>query len=100
MKRKDDLATGAAIIERFLDNQGSDYEWDDWISIEQDDPLMDKARTACSEVGFRFPKGRSYCSEEGEQALAALAKALNEGREAAEKWIRETFPESDSTKQP
>jgi hypothetical protein len=68
----------AGIIEQFLDGAGAKWDWDDFCSIEIDDPELDHIRVQCSTVSSTFPpteKGH-FCSSPGYDYLRGIARDL------------------------
>jgi hypothetical protein len=71
----------ADIIERFINGEEEDYEWDDFTSIPINDPYLEIVRKVCSELPSKFPptKERTYCSEAGVVYLKNLVRRLRTG---------------------
>ena len=71
----------AVEIEKFLEGKGGDWDWDDFITISQKDPYLDRVRIKCSSVFYDYPAGKEggYCSEEGYEVLRNLVKELRQG---------------------
>jgi len=68
----------ARIIGQFLDGSGGKWDWDNFCSIEIDDPELDDIRLLCagaSEVYAPTEKGH-YCSAEGIEYLRGIAHEL------------------------
>ena len=70
----------ADIIERFINGKGSDWEWDDFISVPIKDPELEKIRIRCLNLDKEFPAKRSgeYTSESGLKVLQEYAKRLRQ----------------------
>lgn len=62
------------ILEQFITNKGSDWDWDDFISIKQKDPEIEKIRQLCAELPERFPPivSGNYCNEKGLEVLKKI----------------------------
>jgi hypothetical protein len=75
-----DLTTAevADVIERFVEGKTSHWEWDDFTSVHQKDPTVEKARLKCIAVRDEFPSSspREYCSGDGLEALRDIARQL------------------------
>jgi hypothetical protein len=69
----------ADLIERFLDGNIGDHEWDDFTSVKLRAPFLDGIRLVCVGVHDAFPapvgSGR-YCSDDGLALLRSLAEHL------------------------
>lgn len=72
----------ADIVEAFLLNKDGPWDWDDFISIRQSDPDMDKIRKMCADLPDCFPPNASgqYCNEEGMEFLRKLVVDLRSGK--------------------
>ena len=64
----DDVAN---IIERFIEGKGTEWEWDDFISIRIHDSELDKIRTRCLQLDKEFPSQKTgqYTNEQGIEVL-------------------------------
>lgn len=67
-------------IKDFLNDEGGDWDWDDFISIQLDTPNLEAVRIMCATLPDRYPPDRSgrYCSDAGLEALRAVASQLEE----------------------
>lgn len=65
-------------IERFVDGGGGAWDWDDFISVPDADPLLEEARRKCIEVPQRFPPEDSHhwCGPKGLDELRRIAQEL------------------------
>jgi hypothetical protein len=68
----------ADLIERFLRGTGSDWEWDDFISVRQRDQQCERIRERCAILPSEFPSPdpRRYCNDEGLAVLKSIADEL------------------------
>jgi hypothetical protein len=68
----------ADLLERFANDQASGYDWDDFLSVQLDDPNLDAVRLEAGRLAQAYPppNGRGYCSDEGKDILRALAAGL------------------------
>ena len=68
-------------IRRFLDGSGGRWDWDDFISVPLDDPILEQVRLTAVQIPDRFPATQvgHYCSAEGLAELRKLADALRDG---------------------
>lgn len=75
-------STCADLIERFVAGRAGDWEWDDFLSVRQDDPLVEAARSECASIQDRYPADETtqYCNDSGSEALRELAGALRRPR--------------------
>ena len=83
----ENLILWADLIERFLAEKTSRYEWDDYLHIKTSSPLTEKIRGICGEMSFLFPSSGQYCSKEGEDHLKDLARVLRKSPEEASEWV-------------
>jgi hypothetical protein len=72
------LEEAADSIEKFVNDTGGRWDWDDFISIRQKDPELEAVRLKCVSVADDFPSTdrRRYCSDGGFDALRYLLKDL------------------------
>lgn len=76
----------ADIIDRFVEQRDTEWEWDDFTSVGRyADPLAQQAWIRVSEIAEKYPALRSnksdrWCSAEGIQKLRELAAAIREGK--------------------
>ena len=68
----------AVEIENFLEGKGGDWDWDDFLSVRQKDPYLDRVRIKCDTLPPAGNEG-GYCSEEGYEVLRNLVKELRQG---------------------
>lgn len=69
----------AAILERFLDGTGGDWDWDDFTTATQlEDERLEAIRLRCAGLNHEFPPGKSgnYTSEEGLEVIRDYIKRL------------------------
>jgi hypothetical protein len=73
----------ANIIERFIEGTGSDWEWDDFISVPIKDPKLEKIRIRCLELDMEFPPEKSgeYTNKKGLEVLSEYFRELKRGKE-------------------
>ena len=76
--KKEEVAT---LIKTFLDDSCGEWDWDDFLSVKQKDPEIEKIRLFCAQISDLFPptKNGEYCNEEGTLALQNFAQALEVG---------------------
>jgi hypothetical protein len=69
----------AAIIQRFVDGTGSEWDWDDFISIPLRDPALEEVRRKCAELPELYPPDLKgwYCNERGIKVLRDLIRQLS-----------------------
>lgn len=62
----------------FLSHRGGAHDWDDFISIKQNDPRLDQIRSICAELQGVFPaeKPGRYCGERGFAVIRLLSEEL------------------------
>jgi hypothetical protein len=73
----------ADIIQRFLDGTPRDsWEWDDFISVALEDPVLETVRRRCAGLRDEFPPDTpdSYCGPEGVDVLEQLIAGLRDDR--------------------
>jgi hypothetical protein len=63
-------------IEQFISGEGAAWDWDDFISRNHADSLVEAVKQRCANLREDFPPERptEYCSKEGFKVLAELAK--------------------------
>ena len=68
----------AAAIEAFVEGRGGKWDWDDYISIQENDPFLESVRLRCAAASDDYPteKKGQYCSDEGIQILRSLAAEI------------------------
>ena len=64
----------AKYLEDFVNNEGGDWDWDDFTSIPIADPELDKVRQFCEEARTRWsvPEGQGWCSAEGMEEIRKI----------------------------
>ena len=74
----DTLKESADIIDSFLDGSCSAYDWDDFVSISSQIPLIKEVKDYCANSSFRYPPiiESQWCNEEGFRKLGMLAKCI------------------------
>jgi hypothetical protein len=85
----------AKYLEDFVNNEGGDWDWDDFTSIPIKDPELDKVRQFCEEARLRWPApdGRGWCSDEGLAQIRALAAQLRAEVDAESSAIAAPAPQ-------
>ena len=68
----------AVEIENFLGRKGGPYDWDDFMSFEQEDPDLDRVRLKCVDI-FEEWMASGYRNEEGFEVLREMVKQLRQG---------------------
>ncbi len=65
-------------IEEFADGGGGPWDWDDFISVPDVDPLLEQARRRCADVPEQFPPEgpRQWCGPKGLDALRRITQEL------------------------
>jgi hypothetical protein len=66
----------AVYIENFLLDRGGEWDWDDFTSIQIDDPELDQIRLRCGELRNLYPTEQGFCNEEGLEVLRGILKSL------------------------
>jgi hypothetical protein len=71
-------AAVADLLERFLNLGTTAWEWDDFVSVPQSDPLLEEIRTACLKVRQDYPAGAigAWCSSEGIEEMRKITVRL------------------------
>lgn len=66
------------VIKKFLNGTGGKWDWDDFLSDQFDDPVLERVRLLAVELPDRFPPDnrRHYASQEGLQILREIADQL------------------------
>ncbi|MFZ2643176.1 MAG: hypothetical protein WA117_19445 [Verrucomicrobiia bacterium] len=66
--RKDELANS---IEAFLNGTSEVWDWDDFISSKQSDPVIEEIRLRCANLPWEFPPNHpgEYCGDAGTRVL-------------------------------
>lgn len=85
------LEDSAAVIDSFLGDCCGDYDWDDFLSRPNPDPLIRAVKDYCADTHFRYPPTMDghWCSENGVSNLAQLAAILRSGaRTAVEEFLK------------
>ena len=71
----------AEVIQHFIDGTDHKWEWDDFVSVQIDDPFLESIRKRCSEIEKEFPvpgKKGLVVNEEGIEVLKTIVKELRE----------------------
>jgi hypothetical protein len=65
-------------IAKFLNRVGGAYDWDDFLTIPINDPMLDAIRIECLDLRENYPPGkkRQYCSDEGLKRLEVILSDL------------------------
>ena len=68
----------ADLIEAFLNGSIGDWDWDDFVSVKQPDPEMEKIRAQRASLPDDFPPTEEghYCGPDGLKALQDIAVRL------------------------
>lgn len=68
----------ADIIERFIENKGFQWDWDDFISCPINDPILDKIRIHYSNLPKEYPpdKTGAYTNGKGLEILRQYVEQL------------------------
>jgi len=68
----------AKALEDFVNNEGGEWDWDDFISVPIADQELDKVRQFCEEARTRWPvpEGQGWCNDEGMDQIRQLAARL------------------------
>jgi hypothetical protein len=68
----------ARLINSFLDGSCGKWDWDDFTSVRQHDPEIEKLRLRLINMRDEYPPSNptEYCSEEGRRVMAAIAESL------------------------
>ena len=66
------------MIHTFLTNKGDQYEWDDFLSLQTGNQIVNRARNYCNSIDVLYPcaSGVAFCNEQGLQKLQTLASLL------------------------
>jgi hypothetical protein len=81
---RQDYEDAASTIEAFLNGTIGPWNWDDFTSIKQTDPVLESVRLRCSSVYAEYPateKGH-YCNSDGFQLLRELAQSVRTKRKS------------------
>ena len=75
----------ADLIDAFLDGTCGEWEWDDFTSVKQPDPELERVRQKCLTIPKSFPSEdpHIYCNTEGAEVLRSIARALRETGQSA-----------------
>jgi hypothetical protein len=70
----------ADLLEGFVNGTCNDWEWDDFISVRQKDPEIEKIRQRCEILGVEFPpkKPHEYCNDDGAAVLMNYVRQLRD----------------------
>ncbi len=66
-RNKRTAAEVAVFIENFLERRGSEWDWDEFLTLPIHDPHLDRIRERCRDLPRVFPSldKKDYCSEAG-----------------------------------
>ena len=72
---------GANVIRRFIRGHGDPYEWDDFETVNEENPDVDLAIRLCWYFAAIFPakSPTEYCANEASPYFLAVADALEKG---------------------
>lgn len=70
----------ASAIEAFVDGRGKTWDWDDYVSVAQDDPFLESIRLRCSNMPIDYPPKENghYCSPAGIDILRSQAREIRD----------------------
>jgi len=65
-------------IERFLTGTGGSWDWDDFVSVQFDDPELEGIRKTCASLPMLYPPtvDSAYCDEQGVDVLRSILRNL------------------------
>jgi hypothetical protein len=68
----------ANLIKSFLDGSCGEWDWDDFTSVKQSNPDIEKIRQRLVNIRDEYPpvKPTEYCNEVGMQEMLAIANQL------------------------
>lgn len=69
------------ILERFINDSGGPYEWDDFTSVPISDPFLEKIRQRCASLDIEFPPNKPghFCNDEGTEVIRSFIHTLGVG---------------------
>lgn len=78
-----------SILERFLSKNLGTWDWDDFISINQEDRFIDELRSWACDLYDNYPpkKGEGYCNPDGVEQVKIMIEALKKLVEAQDSVI-------------
>ncbi len=68
----------ADLIERFVRGERLDCDWDGFLCCTWADPAVEAAKQECILISERFRDSHYYCTREGLERFAAIARELRE----------------------
>lgn len=70
----------AQLLESFIDGTCGRWEWDDFTSIRQKDPEIEKWRQELTLFDEKYPRrvATEFCNSEGSDEMLRIAKLLRE----------------------
>ena len=79
------------LIRAFLADEIGEWDWDDFISIRVENPLIQKVKDYCNSLPLISPPtdDYSYCSNSGVKELISLADELEKGEYAVLEWLKQ-----------
>lgn len=77
------------VISRFLDDSLGEFEWDDFITSNHSDPVIQKIASYAASLSFFYPSKDplAYCSEEGVTKLNDLLKKIQLNDADIVNWV-------------
>jgi len=78
------------IIYDFVEGKAGPWEWDDFISIESRDDILNLLREYCSNVQLLYPGNQElgeYCDSLGAMKLIEAGDAYGKNDESFETWL-------------
>lgn len=68
----------ANILQDFLAGSERSWEWDDFISVQIENPELELVRIECLRIRYEHPAGPlgPWCDEEGMEIIRTLANEL------------------------
>lgn len=66
------------LILDFINDESGEWDWDDFISIKQNDPEIEEIRQFCLNLpeNYPSPNPNEYCNEDGVIELKKIAEKL------------------------
>lgn len=68
----------AELLKAFVGGRSGKWDWDDFISVPQREPEIERIRTRLLTIDREYPptKPGQYCNDEGARELLAIADSL------------------------
>jgi hypothetical protein len=68
----------AALIRAFANGTCAEWDWDDFISVRQQDPVLEQVRQQLLAIPDTFPPchADAWCNDQGSHSLLMIAEAL------------------------